>query len=185
MKTIFKISTIAVLLLTSILNANEILPDRGGKFGTKLPTSIGEPINIPSDITKKRSSCYTNIWSQAYLKARWQKYIFLDFRKVKAYAYAYTNLTYGSSIKSCNIPYKAKKLKIRLISTDRWSYPEAVRYNTLKEMKSTRLLNSNYISANGELQRIIGFDIGKNIISVHTTELGWYTFNQSLLIEWN
>ena len=181
MKTLFKISIMLMLLFGTFLNADNDLVDRGGKFGNKLPDLKDKPLIMPDDeMNNNRSSCYSYIWSYSYLKGRWWNY--WVYKKVKAYAY--TKTTYGNSRKSCGISYNAKKMKIDLILTDMWDYPQAISLNSIRALDYANSNNTSYLKADGSVWQVGGW-LGKNILSYHTTELGWHTFKQTNLVKWD
>lgn len=155
-----------LVLSTALLVANEdVLQDRGGKYGT--PIKVYEenpPLEIPLEqMNTNRSSCYSYIWTSARLKVRdWDYWI---GGKVKGYGYTTTN--YGNSSRSCNIPFKSKSMQIKL---------HLARYGYLAN--STGSNRSSY-STSGSYYWISS-PPGQYINSYHTTNLGWTTVQQRI-----
>jgi len=160
---------LAMFVLSTALFATneEPLENRGGKYGKVLKgLDTKPPLEIPlTEKSTNRSSCYSYIWTSARVKVR--DYNYLIGGKVKGYGYTTTN--YGTSRKSCGIAFKSKSMNIKVTLDRAGTLANSTRNNTSSH--STR--GSHYWFSRNP---------GRYVRSYHTTNLGWTTVRQNLIV---
>jgi len=169
-----KNTNILIILAMFVLNTalfatnEEPLENRGGKYGKVLKDlDINPPLEIPvSEKSTNRSSCYSHVWTSARVKVRDYNY----WIGGKVIGYGYTTTTYGTSRKSCAIPFKVKSMNIKVTLDRAGTLANSTRNNT----SSHSARGSHYWYSRNP---------GNYVRSYHTTNLGWTTVRQNLLVK--